>query len=48
MSRNEDPYSPDINTVLTFMDVMYLNGCLYSGLCAAHGELSSAVKLKDT
>ena len=38
----------DVNTVLTFMHGMYLNGCLYSGLSAAHGELSSAVKLKDT
>ena len=36
ISRNEDPYSPDVNTVLTFMHGMYLYGCLYSGLCAAH------------
>ena len=32
ISRNEDPYSPDVNTVLTFMHGMYLNGCLYSAL----------------
>ena len=28
ISKNEDPYSPDVNTVLTFKDGMYLNGCL--------------------
>ena len=44
--RNEDPYSPDVNTVLTFMHGMYLNGCFYSGLCAALSALSSVVTIR--
>ena len=46
ISRNEDPYSPDVNTVLTFMHGMYLNGCFYSGLCAARSALSSVVTIR--
>ena len=41
-----DACTPDINTVLSFMHGMYINGCLYSGLCAAHGALSSIVTIK--
>ena len=44
--RNEDPYSPDVNTVLTLMYGMYLNGCLYSGLYAAFSALSSVVTIR--
>ena len=46
ISRNEDPYSPDVNTVLTFMYGMHLSGCLYSGLCAARSAFSSAVTIR--
>ena len=46
ISSNEDPYSPDVNTVLTFMHGMYLSGCLYSGLCAACSALSSVVTFR--
>ena len=46
ISRNEDPYSPDVNTVLTLMHCMYLNGCLYRGLCTARSALSSVVSIK--
>ena len=46
ISRNEDPYSPDVNTVLTFMHGMYLNGCLYSGLCTGRSALSSVVTIR--
>ena len=46
ISRNEDPYSPDVNTVLTFMHGMYLNGFLYSGLCAARSAFSSIVTIR--
>ena len=45
-SRNTDPYTPDVNTVLSFMHGMYINGCLYSGLCAARSALSSIVTIK--
>ena len=46
ISRNEDPYSPDVNTVLIFMHGMHLNGCLYNGLYAARSALSSAVTIR--
>ena len=46
ISRNEDPYSPDVNTALTFMHGMYLNSCLYSGLCAARSALSNVVTIR--
>ena len=46
-SRNTDPCTPDVNTVLPFMHDMYINGCLYSGLCAARSALSSIVTIKD-
>ena len=43
ISRNEDPYCPDVNTVLTFIHGIYRNRCLYSGLCAVHSALSRVV-----
>ena len=46
ISRNKYPYYPDVNTVLTFMHGMYLNVCLYSGLCAARSALSSVVTIR--
>ena len=46
ISRNKYPHYPDINTVLTFMHGMYLNGCLYSGLCAVRSGLSSVVTIR--
>ena len=47
ISRNEDSCSTDVNTILTFMHSMYLNGCLYSGLCIACSALSSAVTIRE-
>ena len=44
-SRNTDPYIADVNTVLGFLHGMYLNECLYSGLCAARTPLSSIVTI---
>ena len=44
--RNEDLYSPDVDTVLTFMHGMYLNGCLCGGLCTARSALSSAATIR--
>ena len=46
-SRNTDPCTPDVNTVLLFMHDMYINGCLYSGLGAVHSALSSIVTIKS-
>ena len=46
ISRNEDLYSPDVNTVLTFMHGIYLNGCLYSGLCTARSAITSVVTIR--
>ena len=46
ISRNENPYSPDGNTVLIFMHFMYLNGCLYSGSCTARSALPSVVTIR--
>ena len=40
-----DPSIADVNTVLAFLHGMYLNGCLYSGLCAARRAFSSAVTI---
>ena len=34
ISRNENPYSPDVTAVLAFLHGMYCNGCLYSGMCS--------------
>ena len=45
-SRKTDPCTPDVNTVLAFMHRMYINGCLYSGLCAARSALSGKVTIK--
>ena len=46
ISRNEDPYFSDVNSVLTFMHDMYLiSGCLYSRLFAARNALSSVVRI---
>ena len=45
-SRNTYPGTPDLNTVLSFMHGMCINGCLYSGLCAARSALSSIVMIK--
>ena len=45
-SRKTDPCTPDVNTVLAFMHGMYINGCLYSGLCAARSALSGKVTIK--
>ena len=44
--KNEDPYSPDVNTVLPFMHGMYLNGCVYSGSCAACNALASVATIR--
>ena len=45
-STNTDPCTSDVNTVISFMHGMYINGCLYSGLCAARSALSSIVTMK--
>ena len=39
ISRNEDPYSPDVNTVLTFMHGMYLNRSALSSVITIRGYL---------
>ena len=44
--RNMDSYTPDVNTVLSIMHGMYINGCLYSSLCAARSALSSIVTIE--
>ena len=36
----------DVNTVLPFIHVVYINGCKYNGLCAAHSTVSSIVTYK--
>ena len=46
ISWNTDPCIPDVMTVLPFMQYMYINGCLCSGLCAAHNALSNIVTIK--
>ena len=46
-SRSTDPCTPDVNAVLPFIDDMDINGCFYSGLCAARSALSSIVTIKD-
>ena len=46
ISRNENPYSPDVTAVLAFLHGMYRNSCLYSGLCAARSALSSSITAK--
>ena len=45
-SRIMDPCTPDVNTILLFTLVMYINGCLYSGLCSTRSALSSIVTIK--
>ena len=47
-SRNTDACTPDVNTVLSFMPGIYINGCLCSGLSAARSTLSSAVTIKGS
>ena len=47
ISRNENPYSPNVTTVLEFLHGMYRNGYLYSGLCVARIALSSSITTKD-
>ena len=46
ISKNTDPCTPDLNTVLSFMHGMHINGCLYNGVCAARSALSSIVTIK--
>ena len=46
ISWNTDPCTPEVNTVLSFMQCMYINGCLCSGLCAAPNGLSNIVTIK--
>ena len=46
ISRNENPYSPEVTAVLAFLHGMYRYGCLYSGLCAARSALSSSITIK--
>ena len=46
ISRNENPYSPEVTAVLAFLHGMYRYGCLYSGLCAARSALSSSITAK--
>ena len=41
-----DPCTPDVNIVFSFMHGMYINSCLYSGLCAARIALFSIVTIK--
>ena len=36
----------DVNTVLPFIQGVYINGCKYNGLCAAHSAVSSIVTYK--
>ena len=46
LSRNENPYITNIDSVLKFLHGMYNDDCLYSGLCAARGTLASVVTIK--
>ena len=46
ISRNENPYSPDVIAASKFLHGMYHNGCLYSGLYAARRALSSSITIK--
>ena len=46
LSRNENPCNTNIDSVLKFLDGMYNDGCLYSGLCAARSALASVVTIK--
>ena len=45
-STNQDPYSPNVNTVWTFMHDRYLKGYLLSGLYDGHTALSSVVTIR--
>ena len=45
-SRNSDPYTVYVNTVLAMLHGRYLNRCLYSGLRAARSALCSVVTIK--
>ena len=45
-SQNLDPCTPNINTVLSFMHDMYINGSLHSILCAVRSVLCSIVTIK--
>ena len=50
LSRNSDACTtPDANSVqmLSFMHGVYINGCLYAGLCAALSAASIIVTIKD-
>ena len=44
--RNTDPCTPDVCKVLSFLHGIYINVCLYNGLCAARSALSSIVIIK--
>ena len=46
ISWNRDPCTPEVNTVLSFMQSMYINSCSCSGLCAAPNALSNTVTIK--
>ena len=45
-SRNTDPCILGVNTVLSFMHDMYINGCLNSDLRAPHSALPIIVTIK--
>ena len=45
---NTDPCTTsDVNTVLSFMQSVYINGCLYGGLSVAPRAVSIIVTIKD-
>ena len=46
LSWNENPYITNIDNILKFLHVMYNDGCLYSGLCAAQSALPVVVTIK--
>ena len=46
LSRNENPYITNINSVLKFLHGMYKDSCLYTSLCAARNALTSVVTIK--
>ena len=46
ISRNENPYFPDVIARLAFLHGMYHNGCLYSGLCAARSAFYNSITIK--
>ena len=46
LSRNENPYITNVDSVLKFLHGMCNDGCLYSGLCASRSALASVVTIK--